>query len=261
MNALNEETAATLAFAAPSGVASRMPAAPGFTIHPPRKAQRTSRSADLCKRFDKWGCLMAAAQVGESRAFEELLRELDVWLRGYYARRLPRAAAEDARQEVLLTIHARRHAYAPSRPFGPWIKAIAFHKWIDSIRDSSRFSALSLHDEIAIKDHEEAALSAVVVDELLGRLKPAQARVIRLVKLQGISIEGASSATGQSAALVKVNIHRGLKKLAALAAGDAIAPETAAASSKRRKIPSSPKRPKGPVRRASAVEIAAKAVG
>jgi DNA-directed RNA polymerase specialized sigma24 family protein len=36
--------------------------------------------------------------------------------------------------------------------------------------------------------------------------------------LQGFSIKGASGVTGQSASLVKVNIHRGLKKLAALAA-------------------------------------------
>jgi RNA polymerase sigma-70 factor (ECF subfamily) len=51
---------------------------------------------------------------------------------------------------------------------------------------------------------------------LLDTLKPAQSRVIRLVKLQGFSIEEASKATGQSAALVKVNIHRGLKRLASL---------------------------------------------
>jgi DNA-directed RNA polymerase specialized sigma24 family protein len=56
------------------------------------------------------------------------------------------------------------------------------------------------------------------VEELLRRLKPAQATVIRLVKLEGITIEGASKATGQSVALVKVNIHRGLKKLTQLAA-------------------------------------------
>ena len=67
-------------------------------------------------------------------------------------------------------------------------------------------------------------MSAVMVDGLLRQLKPAQALVIRLVKLQGVSIEAAAAATGQSAALVRVNIHRGLKKLAALAARDAVAP-------------------------------------
>jgi RNA polymerase sigma-70 factor (ECF subfamily) len=48
--------------------------------------------------------------------------------------------------------------------------------------------------------------------------------VIRLVKLQGFSIEGASGATGQSMALVKVNIHRGLKKLSSLVADDKLMP-------------------------------------
>jgi len=176
---------------------------------------------------------MAAAQGGESQAYETLLRELDAWLRRYYARRLPAAAAEDARQDALLAIHAKRHAYAPSKPFGPWIAAIARYKWIDQIRDASRFAALSLHDDIPTEDSGEAAISGVVVDNLLKRLKPAQARVIRLVKLQGVSIEGASDATGQSAALVKVNIHRGLKKLATLAAGRAVSPRTTASTTVR----------------------------
>jgi RNA polymerase sigma factor (sigma-70 family) len=176
---------------------------------------------------------MAAAQGGESRAYEALLRELDAWLRRYYARRLPAAAAEDARQDALLAIHAQRHAYTPSKPFGPWVAAIARYKWIDHLREASRFAAMSLHDEIPSEDRGEAAISAVLVDDLLRRLKPAQARVIRLVKLQGVSIEGASDATGQSATLVRVNIHRGLKKLAALAASDATAPMRSAKSSER----------------------------
>jgi RNA polymerase sigma-70 factor (ECF subfamily) len=163
---------------------------------------------------------MAAAQGGESHAYDQLLRELDGWLRRYYGRRLPGPAAEDARQDTLLAIHAKRHAYEPSRPFGPWVAAIARYKWIDHVRDASRFAALSLHDDMPMKDHGETAISAITVDDLLKRLTPAQASVIRLVKLQGASIETASGATGQSAALVKVNIHRGLRKLAALAACD-----------------------------------------
>jgi RNA polymerase sigma factor (sigma-70 family) len=200
----------------------------GSSSHP-RRAQPTAlRSEKWRQGFDRWGSLMAAAQRGESRAYEQLLRELDAWLRRYYARRLPQAAAEDARQDVLLAIHATRHAYVSSRPFGPWLAAIARYKWIDHIRDASRFPALALHDDISVEDRGEATISAIAVDDLLKRLKPAQARVIRLVKLQGVSIEGASSATGQSAALVKVNIHRGLKKLAALAANDAVTPAAGA---------------------------------
>ncbi len=59
-------------------------------------------------------------------------------------------------------------------------------------------------------------MSARSLERLLATLKPAQSQVIHLVKLQGLSIEEASKATGQSASLVKVNIHRGLKRLTSL---------------------------------------------
>ena len=165
---------------------------------------------------ERSGQLMVAARAGDSRAYERLLREVDDWLRRYYARRLPHPAAEDARQETLLAIHAKRHTYAPSWPFGAWLTAIARYKWIDGIREASRHAALSLDEDVMIEDHEDAAASAVSLDRLLCRLKPAQRTAIRLVKLKGLSIERASAATGQSAALVKVNIHRGLKRLAML---------------------------------------------
>jgi RNA polymerase sigma-70 factor (ECF subfamily) len=159
---------------------------------------------------------MMAARSGDGQAYEQLLRELDVWLRRYYGRRLAYPAADDARQEALLAIHAKRHTYVSSRPFGAWVVAIARYKWVDRLRDASRYSALSLDEEIPVEDHGQAAISAAALDHLLARLKPAQARVIRLVKLEGLSISHASDATGQSVALVKINIHRGLKKLASL---------------------------------------------
>jgi RNA polymerase sigma factor (sigma-70 family) len=189
-----------------------------------RAAQRRPRYAVWERRSKRWRRLMIAAQGGESHAYERLLRELDTWLRRYYARRLPGPAAEDARQNALLAIHTARHTYEPSRPFGPWVAMIARYKWIDSLRDASRSKALSLDDEIPMQDHGEAVISAKAMNDLLNRLKPAQATVIRLVKLDGVSIEEASNATGQSAALVKINIHRGLKKLMAWASCDVASP-------------------------------------
>jgi RNA polymerase sigma factor (sigma-70 family) len=208
----------------------RMPSDPGnaplrrsttdFAARLRRAARTASRHEHWRRRSEKWRCLMVAAQGGHSQAYEQLLRELDVWLRRYYASRLPRAAAEDAKQDALLAIHASRHTYVPSRPFGPWVAAIARYKWIDHVRDAARHAAQLLDDKIPVGDLEQTAMSSIAVDDLLGHLKPAQARVIRLVKLRGVSIKGASRATGQSAALVKVNVHRGLKKLAALVASN-----------------------------------------
>ena len=184
---------------------------------PSRLDQRKAACLDRWNKCSRrWGKLMLAARAGDEAAYEQLLRELDRWLRAYYTRRLPYSAADDAKQEVLLAIHAGRHTFEPSKPFGAWVRAIAHYKWVDRVRDASRYKALALDEEIAIEDHEGAAISAAAVDMLLGRLKPAQESVIRLVKLDGLSIARASGATGQSAALVKINIHRGLKKLAAL---------------------------------------------
>jgi RNA polymerase sigma factor (sigma-70 family) len=162
---------------------------------------------------------MLAAQGGQKRPYDKLLRELDAWLRRYYARRLPPAAADDARQDALLAIHTSRKSYSPSRPFGPWVAAIARYKWIDHIREANRFAAVSFTDEAGLES-PGLAIATIEVDDLLRRIKQTQAIVIRLVKLKGASIEDAAGATGQSSALVKINIHRGLRKLAALAADE-----------------------------------------
>lgn len=221
MNAVRDRTVDTSTFTAPPGAD---PVDRRSTSSPVGRGRRAPaltapRTRNWRARSEAWGCLMVAAQGGQEQAYERLLRELDAWLRRYYARRLPPAAAEDARQDVLLAIHAQRHSYSPAKPFGPWVAAIARFKWIDHVRQASRFAALSLSDDMTVEDRGNSAIDAVAIEHLLRRLKPAQASVIRLVKLLGVSIEDASGATGQSVALVKVNIHRGLKKLAALAAG------------------------------------------
>lgn len=164
---------------------------------------------------DAWDALMAVAQGGDAAAYHRLLSEVADWLRRYFARRLPPAMIDDAIQDTLIAVHEKRHTYDPSRPFGAWLAAIARYKWIDALRSLKARPTEVLDDDIAVPDHEAAITSAWSLERLLGTLKPAQSQVIRLVKLQGLSIEEAAQATGQSATLVKVNIHRGLKRLTA----------------------------------------------
>jgi RNA polymerase sigma-70 factor (ECF subfamily) len=163
-----------------------------------------------------WGTMMAAAQAGEAAPYRRLLTELRPWLLRYFARRLPSAAVDDAVQDTLIAIHAKRHTYDPDRPFGPWLAGIARYKWIDRLRAAARHAADELPETLSTPDHEAAVTSATALAGLLMQLKPAQAEVIRLVKLDGLSIEDAAARTGQSMALVKVNIHRGLGRLSRL---------------------------------------------
>ncbi|PZN93273.1 MAG: RNA polymerase subunit sigma-24 [Alphaproteobacteria bacterium] len=163
---------------------------------------------------------MAAAQAGEAAPYRRLLAELRPWLLRYFARRLPPSAVEDAVQDTLVAIHAKRHTWDPARPFGPWLAGIARYKWIDRLRNAGRHAADVLPDTLSTPDHETAVTSAAALRGLMATLKPAQAEVIRLVKIDGLSIEEAAARTGQSVALVKVNIHRGLGRLARLVEGN-----------------------------------------
>ena len=182
------------------------------------------RSVQPVGAEDPWGELMAAAQLGNAGAYTRLLTEVDGWLRRYYARRLPVSMVEDAAQDTLLTLHARRHTYEPGRPFKAWLAGIARYKWIDRLRALDRDPAVScaedMSEDMSIDDHGPAVVSAVLLRKLLSQLKPAQSEVIRLVKLEGLSIEEAAERTGQSASLVKVNMHRGLARLSSIVAAD-----------------------------------------
>lgn len=173
-----------------------------------------ARSCDAPGR--DWGCLMMAAQAGDASAYETLLADLVPWLHRYFDRRLPPAMTDDAVQDVLLAVHEKRHTYDPARPFGPWFAGIARYKWIDRLR-SLKAEAVGLSDDtVGIPDHGEAVIAATTLRQLLAELKPSQAEAIRLVKLEGYSVEEASEAMGQSVSLVKVNIHRGLHRLASI---------------------------------------------
>jgi RNA polymerase sigma factor (sigma-70 family) len=162
---------------------------------------------------DAWGGLMAAAQDGHGGAYRRLLAELADWLAQYFARRLPAGEVDDAVQETLLAVHRRRHTYDPRQPLAPWLAAIARRKWIDQLRGLGRRRLDALPDDVAIDGHESAVTSATVLAGLLDQLRPAQARVILLVKLQGYSVEEAACETGLSPSAVKMNIHRGLARL------------------------------------------------
>ena len=159
------------------------------------------------------GALMAAAQGGDKRAYNEALKLCEAWLKMYLPRRLAPEHVEDAIQETLLAVHKKRHTYDPSRPFPPWFVAIARFKWLDRLRSHYKAETAELTDDQGIDSHEESVLSRIVLENVIGNLPPAQAEVLKLAKIEGRSIEEISMTTGQSASLVKVNIHRARKKL------------------------------------------------
>lgn len=161
--------------------------------------------------------LMAASQKGDAAAYRVLLAEIRLWLERYFRRRVAPAQLDDLVQEVMMAVHAKRATWDPSRAFLPWLAAIARYRWVDHLRKVYRKAEDELGDHDAAEDSEEEAVMArMSLERLFVHLPDKQSEVIELVKIEGLSIAEASARTGQSESLVKVNIHRGLKKLSAL---------------------------------------------
>lgn len=161
--------------------------------------------------------LMAATQNGDKAAGNVLLSEAGLWLERYFRRRVPPHSIDDLVQEVLIAFYTKRATWDPARPFLPWLAAIARYRWVDHLRKVYKHDSKELMEDDAVQDSEEEVVMArVSLDRLFASLPDKQAEVIEMVKIEGLSIRETSEKTGQSESLVKVNIHRGLKKLASM---------------------------------------------
>ena len=166
--------------------------------------------------------LWLRAQAGDEAAYRQCLTLLAARLRAYLRRRLAAFPdeVEDLVQETLLALHLQRGTYDPTQPVSAWAVAIARHKLVDHWRRHGRREAL--HEPI--DDVDEQLLAADPDDggarrdlqTLLQDLPQAQQQAIVLTKLDGLSVAEAAQRTGASESAIKVQVHRGLKRLAAL---------------------------------------------
>jgi RNA polymerase sigma-70 factor (ECF subfamily) len=171
----------------------------------------------------RWSRLMAAAQAGDRRAYEDLLRECLPLLRQICRARLRDATeAEDAVQDTLLTIHRARASYDASRPFRPWLVAITERRALDRIRArgrrSGREAALDLAAELpAPEASADAALdanhAAAQLREAVQDLPQSQRTALGLTKLQDLTLQEASARSGMSIGAIKVATHRAVQTL------------------------------------------------
>ena len=171
-------------------------------------------------RDTDWAILMAHAQDGDRSAYQRLLREITPYLRSLAARRhRDPSDVEDAVQDILLTVHAIRHTFDPTRPFGPWLVTIANRRFIDRLRRQGRrrdretplmpehetFSEPQANLEQRPDRHE--------LEKAIDELPPMQRKAVRLLKLNEMSLKEASTASGMSIASLKINVHRAVKSL------------------------------------------------
>ena len=167
--------------------------------------------------------LWLRAQDGDEVAYREALSLMAARLRRYYAHRM-RALPDDVEdlvQETLLALHQHRGTYDPSMPVSAWMYAIGRHKMIDLLRRRGRRDALHQpFDELTDDEMPWAAPDAQPARRDLGvllqSLPAAQRLAIVLTKIEGLSVAEAAARGGVSVSALKVQVHRGLKRLSDL---------------------------------------------
>ncbi len=173
---------------------------------------------------------MRAAQGGDAAAYRALLRDcLPVIAARVRAQGLTGAAAEDAVQDTLVTLHRARASYDPARPFLPWLRAIAQRRAIDAQRRAGR-RPREVHDPVAYEGEAddrpapeaglEAGERAAALARAVAALPAGQRQAVEELALRERSLDEVSAATGRSKVALKVNLHRAIKALRASLGGE-----------------------------------------
>jgi RNA polymerase sigma-70 factor (ECF subfamily) len=167
---------------------------------------------------------MGRAQAGDQEAYRRLLQDITPYLRALASRHIRnREDIEDTVQDVLLTVHAARHTYDPSRPFGPWLVAIVNRRIVDGLRRRGRIGSHETPVETDLETFfaaeanlQEEAADARLVRDAIDQLPVRQRDAMRMLKLEEMSLQEAAAASGTSVAALKVATHRAMKRLRGL---------------------------------------------
>lgn len=173
---------------------------------------------------EQFAALMHDAQAGNGRAYASLLKAVTPRLRGFLRgqrRFLGAEDIEDLVQDVLLSLHAVVATYDPSRPFMPWLLAIARNRLVDSARRYARHAA---HEVQVIELPTDVPTEQANADadpygdpealrQAVRELPGAQRQAIEMVKLREMSLREASIASGASPGSLKVSVHRAMHAL------------------------------------------------
>ena len=114
-----------------------------------------------------------------------------------------------------------RATYDRSRPFLPWVIAIARNRMADSARRYARRAAYEVASEQPPEAFPggEANMSGTAYGDThalaraMSNLPPRQRRAVELTKLREMSLKEASAATGTSFGALMVSVHGGVSAL------------------------------------------------
>lgn len=166
--------------------------------------------------FEDW---LALASQGDSHGLAQLWRAFQPLLLRYFRGRLP-DVAEDLASTVWIDVARSLPAFDGDEDgFRGWLFTIAHRRLVDEHRRRERQPARAdgeAPDIVANDDVEGAAFSLDGALALVRRLPPDQAEAVLLRVVADLDVTAVADIMQRSEGSVRVLVHRGLQRLAAL---------------------------------------------
>jgi RNA polymerase sigma-70 factor (ECF subfamily) len=153
--------------------------------------------------------LVKAASSGDRDAFGRLYERFGPMVHGVLLARVPFGEVDDLVQDVFLLAFQRLSTLRTPGAFGPWLAAIARNRAADYHR---RPPGEPMADDIPAADERpraEARAALAAIQSLPAAYR--ETLVLRLV--EGMTGQEIAERTGLTPASVRVNLHRGMKRL------------------------------------------------
>jgi RNA polymerase sigma-70 factor, ECF subfamily len=173
-----------------------------------------------------FAAVLTAAQEGSEDAFSQLWRDANPPLLRYLRVIAPDVAEDVAAETWVKVLRGLTGFRGDEQAWRAWLFTTSRRRVIDEGRRKSRKPAIQLSDvpQARLPRAADAAdeaierLSTKAAIAMLAELPPLQAEVILLRVVAGLDTEAVARLVGRSPGAVRVAAHRGLRKLAQIAA-------------------------------------------
>jgi len=171
---------------------------------------------------------LARGRAGDEKAIIELYHYMYPHVaKLVHANLPPKESAEDLVQQVCIKVMRNLNQFSGKVPFLHWVSRIAVNTCLNQIRYerhrpevrladlSEEAAGVVEHLTVASEelDSSEKFAARELVEKLLAALRPADRLLMRLMYLEGYSIDEISNVTGWSQTLVKVRAFRARSQL------------------------------------------------
>ena len=176
------------------------------------QAQRSTASpiAPEAAQLPAEALLVRAVLDGDRESFSTLYGQFAPLVHGILLARVPRLEVEDLVQDIFLHAFRKLNTLRDAAAFGPWIAMIARNRAMDFHRGSR--ATVEINEEHSSDDRGRRARAEEILD-VIRTLPEAYRETLVLRLVEGMTGPEIALRTGLTAASVRVNLHRGMKKL------------------------------------------------